>query len=237
MALTLAAACAALLGPSREARAQYTARRPSPFQAEKARRLISERLPCLGCHVLDGEGGRIGPDLSDVGSRRSPEFIYGMIRDPQRAAPGSIMPRTPMAAERVELLANYLAYRGGPSATTAAAANPAARSNTPDAASLYERSCAACHGATGQGNGPNAQFLPVRPTAHADSAYMSTRPDDVLYDAIFAGGRVMNRSHRMPAFGHTLSRDEIRGLVRHLRKLCRCEGPAWSRDGAGIIRP
>jgi hypothetical protein len=39
----------------------------------------------------------------------------------------------------------------------------------------------------------------------------------------------MNRSPRMPAFGATLSAAEIRALVRHIRTLCRCEGPAWSR--------
>jgi mono/diheme cytochrome c family protein len=40
----------------------------------------------------------------------------------------------------------------------------------------------------------------------------------------------MNRSPRMPAFGATLSSAEIRALVRHIRALCRCEGPAWSRN-------
>jgi mono/diheme cytochrome c family protein len=41
---------------------------------------------------------------------------------------------------------------------------------------------------------------------------------------------VMNRSARMPAFGATLSAAEIRALVRHIRTLCRCEGPTWSRN-------
>ena len=58
---------------------------------------------------------------------------------------------------------------------------------------------------------------------------MSRRSDDMLFDAIAAGGAVLNRSPRMPPFGETLSREEIRGLVRHIRALCRCEGPAWSR--------
>ena len=59
---------------------------------------------------------------------------------------------------------------------------------------------------------------------------MSARPDDSLFDTIAAGGAVMNRSPRMPAFGATLSAAEIRALVRHIRTLCRCEGPSWSRD-------
>jgi hypothetical protein len=40
---------------------------------------------------------------------------------------------------------------------------------------------------------------------------------------------VMNRSPRMPPFGGSLTSGEIRALVRHIRTLCRCEGPAWSR--------
>jgi hypothetical protein len=35
----------------------------------------------------------------------------------------------------------------------------------------------------------------------------------------------------MPAFGQTLSREQIWRLVRRMRDLCACEGPAWSRDG------
>ncbi len=61
---------------------------------------------------------------------------------------------------------------------------------------------------------------------------MSLRPDDTLFDAIAAGGYILGKSNRMPAFGQTLSNAEMRGLVRYIRELCRCEGPAWSRDGA-----
>ena len=58
---------------------------------------------------------------------------------------------------------------------------------------------------------------------------MRERPDDSLVDAIAGGGAIMGKSARMPAFGATLTRDEIRSLVQYVRTLCRCEGPAWSR--------
>ncbi|HVE77718.1 MAG TPA: cytochrome c [Gemmatimonadaceae bacterium] len=150
------------------------------------------------------------------------------------------MPRTPMAPEVERLVVRYLVTRAGAGAPAAppAAAAPAmgvgaATPAAPDAPALYARWCAACHGPAGRGDGPNARHLPVRPAAHADSAAMARRSDDALYDAVAAGGYVMNRSPRMPAFGATLSDAEIRALVRHIRALCRCEGPAWSRDGIG----
>ena len=60
---------------------------------------------------------------------------------------------------------------------------------------------------------------------------MSTRPDDTLFDGIAAGGKILGKSHRMPAWAATLSDSDIAALVGYLRVLCACEGPAWSRDG------
>ena len=98
-------------------------------------------------------------------------------------------------------------------------------------ARLYATRCAACHGVRGEGDGFNAPFLPVPPTVHADSAAMSLRPDDTLYDGIHGGGWILGKSHRMPAYGASLNDAQKRALVAHMRTLCRCQGPYWSRDG------
>ncbi len=201
----------------------------SPFQQQKARALLRTQLPCLGCHELDGDGGRSAPSLTTVGSRRSAAYIRAVIEDPQRTVPGVAMPATPMPTATRELLIRFLspdARTAAPFAPPAPATSP---STPPDGAALYGRWCASCHGASGKGDGPNAKFLPVRPAVHANAAHMRERPDDTLYDAIAGGGAVMGKSARMPAFGATLSREEIRLLVAQLRALCGCEGPAWSR--------
>lgn len=39
---------------------------------------------CWLCHMVNGRGGRVGPDLSSVGSRRPPEFLAGKIRNPNK---------------------------------------------------------------------------------------------------------------------------------------------------------
>lgn len=239
--LLLSASCAAPAGGGQDRRATGPPRSSSgavsPFAAAKAEALLADRLPCLGCHRLDDTGGTIGPDLTSVASRRSRAEIERMIRDPQRVVPGTAMPRVSMPDDWIVLLADYL---GGADRDSAAAparsplAAPAPLGIPPSQA--YARFCAACHGARGEGDGPNARHLPVTPARHADAAAMSLRPDDSLYDAIAGGGWIMGKSARMPPFGSTLAPDDIRGLVRHIRALCQCEGPAWSRDGAAPVR-
>ena len=158
-------------------------------------------------------------DVPWTGSERLP----GMPALPPSgtvAASGSVPPADPASATG--------AYPGGDLASATAAGPGAAP--TPGAA-LYESQCAACHGITGEGDGFNTPFLPVAPTVHADSAAMSLRPDDTLYDGIHGGGRILGKSHRMPGFGASLNDAQKRALVAHIRTLCRCQGPAWSRDG------
>ncbi len=48
---------------------------------------------CFMCHQLEGEGGRVGPDLTVEGSRgRTDEWLIGHFKDPRAYTPGSIMP-------------------------------------------------------------------------------------------------------------------------------------------------
>jgi mono/diheme cytochrome c family protein len=200
--------------------------------AQAPEALLATRLPCLGCHRLEGKGGAIGPDFSNVGERLSREAITAIIADPQSARPGSLMPRVPMSDATRRRVAAFLASRGA--APAASAPPPPSRVQSAGAtprtpAELYARHCAACHGDRGRGDGWNAVFLPTRPAALADRARMSRLSDDRLFDTIFSGGYVMKRSHLMPGYGLTLTRQEIRGLVARIRTLCRCEGPAWSR--------
>jgi mono/diheme cytochrome c family protein len=214
--------------------AQASSAVPSAFAKAKVEALLRDHLPCLGCHRLNGEGGTIGPDLTTVRQRRSAAYVAAMITDPQRVVPGSIMPRTLMPESTRELITRYLqggeGGEGGEGGKGGAPSPPPVVGAPADGAALYAKWCAACHGATGRGDGPNAPNLPVKPAAHASREAMSARPDDSLFDTIAAGGAVMNRSPRMPAFGATLSTAEIRALVRHIRSLCRCEGPTWSRN-------
>ena len=202
----------------------------TPFARQKAERMLRDKLECLGCHSLGGDGGVIAPTLDSVRMRRDPAYIAAIITEPTHVRPGAAMPKARLAERERTLIIRYLG--GDPTAVYRVTAIPFVATDT-TAAARYQKWCAACHGVTGKGDGPNATHLPVAPSRHADATVTALRSDDALFDTIYGGGAIMNRSARMPAFGATLSAGEIRGLVQHIRALCRCNGPAWSR---GAIR-
>ena len=39
---------------------------------------------CASCHMIDGKGGRLGPDLSGVGAARSVDYLVDSVRNPSR---------------------------------------------------------------------------------------------------------------------------------------------------------
>jgi len=87
----------------------------------------------------------------------------------------------------------------------------------------YRVYCMQCHGISGTGTGVNSRDMAVKPRNHTDGKYMEARTDKDLFNVIKGGGPVLNKSALMPAWGDVFSDDEIRGLVKHLRKLCRCK--------------
>lgn len=216
---------------------------PSPFAMAKAETLLREQWSCLGCHRLGDDGGRVGPRLDGIVHRLRPEYVRALIADPSHLAPQTIMPGSFEQADRLDLIASFLLRREAPwrggerveGVALRAARRQASRSAEDPQPELgqtiYRSQCAPCHGEDGGGDGFNAPFLPVTPQVHADGSVMSLRADDALYDGIYAGGRVMGKSHRMPAFGPSLDDAELRAVVAYVRRLCRCRGPAWSTDG------
>ena len=206
--------------------AQLAAQKLTATQEKRVEYLLDARVPCRGCHVIAGRGGRIGPALDGVSSRRSPDYIENMVADPQRTAPGTPMPRVLLNERDRALIIRYVATRP----TAAGGRTAQRRTNLTTTEDLYAHYCAACHGATGKGDGPNAPNLPVKPANHTDAKAMATRTDDRLYDGISAGGIVLGKSPLMPGFGQTLTHAQIRGLVAYIRKLCKCTQPSWANE-------
>jgi cytochrome c oxidase cbb3-type subunit III len=52
--------------------------------ADDGKRLFYGDANCSLCHMVEGKGGRIGPDLTSVGGSRTPEAIIDSVRNPSR---------------------------------------------------------------------------------------------------------------------------------------------------------
>ena len=102
-----------------------------------------------------------------------------------------------------------------------AAPAPAPQGDAAKGKAKYQEVCAACHGATGKGDGPAAAGLPTKPRNHTDYAYMSKLKDQQIFDTIKKGGQAMGKSPLMPPWGGQLSDQQIRDLVAYIRTLAR----------------
>ncbi|MBI3090992.1 MAG: c-type cytochrome [Candidatus Tectomicrobia bacterium] len=87
---------------------------------------------------------------------------------------------------------------------------------------LYLTYCFVCHGVTGKGDGPASATLDPKPRDHTNDAYMSSRTDEQLFNAISKGGAgFAGGSVHMPNWDETLKEQERWDLVAYLRVLHR----------------
>lgn len=64
---------------------------------------------CVNCHRFKGVGGSIGPDLTDVTSRRTDQFIRQQLHDSSMNNPNSAMPSFKHLSDKeVQALIDYL---------------------------------------------------------------------------------------------------------------------------------
>lgn len=91
------------------------------------------------------------------------------------------------------------------------------------AADNYDLYCVQCHGSAGTGKGINAPELAVAPRNHSSATDMGSLSDENIALAIRDGGSAVGKSTQMPAWKSVLSEAEIQDIVKHLRKLCKCE--------------
>ena len=84
---------------------------------------------------------------------------------------------------------------------------------------LFLKYCAHCHGNQGDGDGFNAEFLDKDPAELSDPKFQAKRSNEKLFHVISEGGAKVKKSHLMPAFGFTLSEEEIWTLVAFIRYL------------------
>src|SRR6266481_771507 len=55
-----------------------------PGNAAHGKELFYGSATCSTCHMIEGKGGRLGPDLSTTGSARSTDYLVESVRNPSR---------------------------------------------------------------------------------------------------------------------------------------------------------
>ena len=55
---------------------------PASGDARNGEALFNGPLRCASCHMVNGRGGRLGPELTTVGSSRSRAYLVESLRDP-----------------------------------------------------------------------------------------------------------------------------------------------------------
>jgi hypothetical protein len=91
-----------------------------------------------------------------------------------------------------------------------------------DAATLYQRACAACHGADGAGlpeESPVYQSFDIKPALFTDALFNSREPAADWFLVTKHGGGRLGLSVQMPAYGEALPDEKIEEVVAYLKTL------------------
>ncbi|HVE12554.1 MAG TPA: cytochrome c [Elusimicrobiota bacterium] len=129
-----------------------------PDSPELHGRAVFNGYNCKQCHRVGYEGGKLGPDLSYVGFRKSPEFLDRWLSNPSAWKHNTVMPNFHFSPALRKSLVAYLsslqgqAYEGKkPWDAEEFASDPVKKGGE-----IFVRAgCITCHGKNGSGGYPN----------------------------------------------------------------------------------
>jgi hypothetical protein len=99
---------------------------------------------------------------------------------------------------------------------------------------MWDAWCARCHALDGSGK-IDQPTVTVEPMDFTDCKLTTQEPDADWERAIAKGGPGVGLSPQMPAFEDSLTADQIRGFVSHMRTFCQETG--WPSGNANFPRP
>ncbi len=94
---------------------------------------------------------------------------------------------------------------------------PALSAQAQDAATIFGRQCAACHGKNGAGDTVMGKRFKLRDLRSEEVQKMS---DSQIFDTIAKGAKGKSGGS-MPAYENNLGHDRIQGLVAYIRQLAK----------------
>lgn len=175
---------------------------------------------------------RQGPDLSNVGIRRSREWNRIHLIDPQAVRPGSRMPAYAHLFSgdhsRGDALLDYLQSLGGEAGACEqrisdwSPKGPLFGGNPDSGQKLFSEYCASCHGMDGSGNGALAgQFNPAPRNLQLPSAWQWTHTGSDPEKQRIELARLIKFGHPGSSMAGTewLTEEQITNLIRFIRKL------------------
>ncbi len=71
-------------------------------------KILFESIGCLGCHKINDKGVSFGPDLSDIGNKVRPEWLYQFLKNPKSYDPKTIIPDFRLNKEDIPAITAYL---------------------------------------------------------------------------------------------------------------------------------
>ncbi len=206
-----------------------------------AGRALFRSQHCDACHKIDGQGGAVGPDLSnEADAGRSAAWLAAQIRDAKTHNPQSIMPAyTALSPEQVTELTDYLLTLRS-EATKPAAQEPPSGQREPareaarligdwrEGRTLLAAYCSSCHGPEGTDKIPNpgserGAVPALNPIAanlrDRDPAVFAARIDRFIQDGSVPSGP--HPALRMPAYGNkkSLTQPQIAAVEAYILRL------------------
>jgi len=184
------------------------------------------QVGCASCHLIGGAGGAVGPDLTLVGFRHSPQWLDLWIKDPRAWNPVTTMPNKQLSPAAREAIVSYLAALKGQDWAQGARpwdgiADPVERGHK-----IYTRAgCIACHGAGGAGGYPNNNVAGGKIPALANASETFTKPELVakikrgVPHPVKADPNGPDPLVYMPSWGEVLSDEEISAAADYLLSL------------------
>ncbi len=167
---------------------------------------------------------RHGPDLSNIGARRSPAWLKAHFIEPRTLVPHSPMPSYAhlFADRRGDDLVSYLKECGVEQASEMRekinAWKPAITTRSSDGKALFSSYCSACHGEQGHGDGALSKYFTKAPANLASGPFLWTP----------AGDDLESRTARVIKFGvagtdmpghEVMTDDQVNALVAEVLRL------------------
>jgi mono/diheme cytochrome c family protein len=184
---------------------------------------------CNTCHRVGGEGGVLGPDLTYVGFRKSPEWLDLWLKNPHGWKKNTVMPNFYLNDRTRKSLVAYLsslkgeAYKNGKEPWNAPelASDPVKRGET-----IFEHvGCTGCHAKGGKGGYPNNNVVggQIPSLTMVADGYSKEELKDKLRKGVPESAKADANGPapmiHMPAWGEVLKEDELDALVEYLYSL------------------